>query len=251
MIFYYSGCGNSRFIAQQLAEALNEKLVFIPDAERAGEHYYTWDRSERVGFVFPIYSWRPPKLVSDFLDKFDCNFGPSYLYMVATAGDNAGKAEELFYDQLRNLGLTLNAAFFCPMPNTYINMAGMTVDSEQVAQRKIEQTKAQLPQIIRDIEARRPISTMKQGIFPRFKTYVIGELFNKWMSDKPFHATDACISCGKCVQVCPLKNITLEEGRPRWHGNCTHCDACYHYCPTNAVQFGNKSKGKGQYHFPE
>ena len=35
-----------------------------------------------------------------------------------------------------------------------------------------------------------------------------------------FYVTDACISCGKCVKVCPLGNIRLENGRPVWGKNC-------------------------------
>ena len=29
MIFYFSGCGNSRFIAESIAQSINESLVFI------------------------------------------------------------------------------------------------------------------------------------------------------------------------------------------------------------------------------
>ena len=82
-----------------------------------------------------------------------------------------------------------------------------------------------------------------------FKTNVVGKSFHKWVSDEPFHSTDACISCGKCVSVCPLQNITLEDGRPKWHGNCTNCDACFHHCPRNAIQYGKASVGKKQYYF--
>ena len=56
MIFYFSGCGNSRFIAESIAQALNERLVFIPEAERENHFEYTLAEGERVGFVFPIYS---------------------------------------------------------------------------------------------------------------------------------------------------------------------------------------------------
>ena len=34
MIFYYSGCGNSRFVAKSIAETLGDELVFIPQADR-------------------------------------------------------------------------------------------------------------------------------------------------------------------------------------------------------------------------
>ena len=67
MIFYYSGCGNSRFIAKSIAEAMNDSLVFIPEAQREGKFEYTLAENEMIGFVYPIYSWRPPHLVEEFV----------------------------------------------------------------------------------------------------------------------------------------------------------------------------------------
>ena len=31
MIYYYSGCGNSRYVAESLSKELGEDLEFIPD----------------------------------------------------------------------------------------------------------------------------------------------------------------------------------------------------------------------------
>ena len=64
-----------------------------------------------------------------------------------------------------------------------------------------------------------------------------------------FRATDACIGCGKCVELCPLNNIRLENGKPVWGKNCTHCMACICHCPKEAIEYGKKSKGKPRYHF--
>ncbi len=67
MIFYYSGCGNSKFIATSIAEELNDNLVFIPEAQRNNQYEYNLSEGEMLGFVFPIYSWRPPHLVEEFV----------------------------------------------------------------------------------------------------------------------------------------------------------------------------------------
>ena len=87
-----------------------------------------------------------------------------------------------------------------------------------------------------------------EGAFPKVKTYVLGGLFRKFlMSPKPFHATDACVSCGLCEQRCPVHNINLVEGKPQWGADCTMCLACYHACPQHAIHYGNRTKNKGQY----
>ena len=249
MIFYFSGCGNSRFVAESIAKELDERLLFIPEEERNGNFDYELGDGERLGFVFPIYSWCPPQLVLDFVKKLHFDRRPSYVWMAVTCGDNGGYADRVFRQQLEEIGLPLQADFCFQMPNTYVNMAGMSIDKPEKAARKIENAKAHLPTVIQSITERKSASEMRRGIFPRFKTNVIGKSFHKWVSDEPFHSTDDCISCGKCVSVCPLQNITLEGGRPKWHSHCTICDACFHHCPKNAIQYGKASVGKRQYYF--
>ena len=74
MIFYFSGCGNSRHVAETIAAGLNDTLIFIPEAAREGRYEYELAEDERLGFVFPIYSWAPPKLVMDLFASLI--FGP-------------------------------------------------------------------------------------------------------------------------------------------------------------------------------
>lgn len=249
MIFYYSGCGNSKFIAKSIAEATNDNLVFIPEAQRESKFEYDLAENETLGFVYPIYSWRPPHLVEEFVEKLKINGIPSYVWTAVTCGDNVGETEKIFRNELKAIDLDLNAAFCFKMPNTYVNMMGMSVDKPAVAEQKIAKAKEKLPDVIEMIKSKTAFSDMIKGAFPRFKSNVIGSGFYKWASDEPFFSTDDCISCGMCMLVCPLKNITIEDGRPKWHGNCNTCDACYHHCPKHAIQYGKKTKGKGQYHF--
>ena len=230
MIFYYSGCGNSKFIAKSIAEALNDNLVFIPEAQREGKFEYNLTDNEMLGFVYPIYSWRPPHLVEEFVNKLKINGKPSYVWTAVTCGDNVGETEKIFRKELETIGLSLDAAFCFKMPNTYVNMMVMSVDEPEIANEKIAKAKEKLPKVI--------------DLIKQHATYS-----DKWASDKPFFSTDDCISCGMCVKVCPLQNITMENGRPHWNGHCNTCDACYHFCPKHAIHYGKKTKGKGQYHF--
>ena len=66
-----------------------------------------------------------------------------------------------------------------------------------------------------------------------------------------FFATHACIGCGACVEVCPLNNIHLNDGKPVWDKHCTHCMACICGCPTEAIEYGKRSKGKPRYRCPK
>ncbi len=67
MIFYFSGTGNSKWIANQLSKEQKEELVFIPDALKNEALEFSLQAGEKIGFVFPIYSWAPPEIVLNFI----------------------------------------------------------------------------------------------------------------------------------------------------------------------------------------
>ena len=130
MIFYFSGCGNSKHVAETLSAGLDDHLTFIPEAAREGRYEYTLAENESLGFVFPIYSWAPPKLVLDFIEKLKLKVGPStgsgtlpYLYFACTCGDNCGLTEKVFRKAVEEKGWSLSACFSVQMPETYIGMA--------------------------------------------------------------------------------------------------------------------------------
>ena len=64
--------------------------------------------------------------------------------------------------------------------------------------------------------------------------------YRLFVKAEAFRAEDTCIGCGKCVELCPLNNIHLENGKPVW--GKTHCMACICYCPKEAIEYGKKSK---------
>ena len=63
MILYFSATGNSRYAAQRLAAALNDRAVSIIDSD--GE--IALRRGERLGVVTPTYAWELPEHVRRFL----------------------------------------------------------------------------------------------------------------------------------------------------------------------------------------
>lgn len=250
MIFYFSGCGNSKHVAETIAAGLNDTLTFIPEAAREGRYEYTLTEGERLGFVFPIYSWAPPRLVLDFVKKLQLKAKPDYLYFACTCGDNCGLTEKVFRKALEGKGWSLSACFSVQMPETYIGMAGFKLDTPENAKLKIDRANDLLKRNITRLINKEHFSEIVVGSLAWLKTYLVNPGFNcSATDDSKYHVTEACIHCGKCVEACPLKNITLEEGRPKWLGHCTMCMGCYHHCPVNAIQYGKVTVGKGQYYF--
>ena len=250
MIFYYSGCGNSRWVAKELAAALDEKLSFIPDLQREGFKEYEIGEDESIGFVFPIYSWAAPELVERFVRETRWVGKSPYVWFACTCGDEMGLTYDTFGKILSQAGLGLQAAFCFQMPETYLCMPGFHLDTDEGARRKISAAAEKLPAAARLIKERAAAKDLLVGSMSWLKSYIIKPGFVRYVSDKGYRVEDSCNGCGTCARVCPLHNIKLSDAkRPEWQGHCTQCMACYHHCPQNAIQYGRCTKDKGQYYF--
>ena len=248
MIFYFSGTGNSLWVARQLQESLQEPLYKLVDV-LSSDQVYALGEEERLGFVFPVYSWGPPEVVLEMISRLRLSREPSFLYFVCTCGDDAGKTAEVFCKAVERRGWTCQAGYSVFMPNTYVCLPGFDVDAPEVESRKREEAWGRVREIQVKIAGRESGFDCHEGSMPFLKTYVVRPLFCRFlMSARWFHASDACVSCGICEKVCPMNNIRVDR-KPVWGKRCTQCLACYHFCPMHAVGYASQTLNKGQYYF--
>jgi len=251
MVFYFSGTGNSEYVARTISESFGDKCVFIPEVMNEDKSFELSD-GERLGFVFPVYSWGIPEFVADFISRISIN-NVSYVYFVCTCGDDTGMTKEQMSALAKDKGWHLSLGYSIQMPNTYVCLPGFDVDKPEIENNKLSNAKNKLDEALLHIRNYDDgcFDTLP-GDFAWVKSKVVRPLFNKCLiTAKPFHTTDACIHCGMCVSECPMKNIKLDENtsKPEWGDNCVGCLRCYHFCPTNSVQFGRFTNGKGQYRY--
>jgi ferredoxin len=252
MIFYFTGTGNSLQAAKSIAEYNGEELVSIAAVINSKKkcYEYTLKEDERIGFVYPVYAWAPPKIVFQLIEGLKLNnYHNNYTFSVATCGDNIGKTMEVLGVALKRNNMNLNSGFSIAMPNNYIIMGN--VDSKEVEEKKLAAAEETLKNINKVVQGRRRgVFEVKKGFLPGVLTSVINPLFNKNAVDtKKFYADDKCTGCGICEKVCNCENIKVE-GKPKWGERCTQCLACIHYCPTRAIQYGKGTEKKGRYTNP-
>ena len=253
MIFYFSGTGNTIWVAGQIAEAIGEELLFIPDLIKEGRYEFQVGKGEHIGFCFPTHGWQPPRIVRDFIKKLVLRGETNaFCWALTTCGDNMGECMTILNKELARKGLRADTLYSVIMPESYVCLPFMYTDTEEKEAEKIANARRQLSEIIATVkECKKGVVSLEKGATPRLYSYVIGGYFNKRMiTDKKFMVDeDVCIKCGKCAKVCPVDNI--QGMPPEWlhNGTCTCCLACYHHCPVHAINYGSITRKRGQYYF--
>ena len=247
MILWFSGTGNSAAVADKLSGILGDKTERI---DLANPKTYPAPDKDRIIWVMPVHSWGMPKKMASFIKQVSIDGADkANHFLVATCGDDCGLTHKRWRKELRRRGWKAVAAHSVEMPNTYVLLPGFNTDSDILAQTKLDRMPERVARIAHAIKCSSKIDDIVKGHFAWIKSYLIYPLFMKLLtSPKPLTGTDKCISCGKCVAVCPMKNIRLERNdKPEWGKNCILCLGCYHICPRHAVAYGKATRNKGQW----
>ena len=246
ILYWFSGTGNSLIAAKELAARLGPEVQLEPLARAVRGEIRA---AERVGVVFPVYAFGPPRIVAEFLRAIPVS-ADTYLFAVATNGGMPGRTFHLIGQILARRGLTLAAGWSLAMPGNCITL-GPAQSAER--QRKLFDSAAE--KIARIAQA---VSRRQRGPYEDFRSplcWLLGLVWRLGMAhfqkaDRKFHATDACNRCGLCEKICPVENIRLVDGRPRWLHRCEQCMACIQWCPVEAIQHGRKTVARKRYRHP-
>ena len=251
MIYYFSGTGNSYAAAKTLAEGLGEDLMDISAAVRENNYAHPLAEGEKLGFVFPVYAWAPPLVVTEFVKNLDLYYsGDPYIFAVCTCGSSAGKTMDIFEKALEENGLVLDSGFSVVMPDNCIIL--FDAEKEEESAEKLENAEKTLDNILRAVKLGwSDFFRVKKGRFGNLLTAAVNPVFVKGMKTKPFYVTDACIGCGLCAYHCTSGCIEMTAGRPVWtEDRCHMCLACINRCPAQAIQYGKKTADRGRYIHP-
>lgn len=224
MVFYFTGTGNSLYIAKQI----EEDPVSIPQAMKQETMDLT---AERIGIVAPIYGHEMPQMVKDFLKK--AAFHTDYFYILLTYGNRHGGAAELAKQYCDACGVTVNYINVIQMVDNWLPSFDM--NEQKAIDKHIPQ---QLMPILADLSAKKnaisPVTDTDRAAHQQFLAGISRMPTDAWQH--LLRVTDACIGCGICEKVCPSGSIWVENGAAVHHaGNCQTCLACVHACPQKAI----------------
>ena len=247
MILYFSGTGNSKYVAKRIGEALEDEVLNLFEKLKTND-YSTMVSNKPWVIVTPTYAWQIPNIVRNWLNQTVLN-GNKDMYFVLTCGGSIGNAASFAKEYCELNGKKFKGLTKVVMPENYIAM--FSAPAEDEAKAIVDKSEPVIDGIINYIKHGNKLDT-KTSILGSFLSGPVNKGFYKFsIHDNSFTVSDDCTGCGLCEQGCVTNSIVIKDGKPTWNGSCTHCMACICGCPNEAIEYGKKSVGKPRYKCPK
>lgn len=232
---YFSGTGNTRYCVETFLKEYDADAQAFSIEEDCVPHHIR--EQEEIVIGYPVYYSNIPKILQDYIADHQDIWKDKKVFVIATMGLFSGDGAGVLARLLQKHGAVIIGGLHLKMPDS--------ICDEKVLKRSLSQNRLLIKSTEQKI--RNAAKQTKNGYPPReglgFACRLAG-LFGQRLyfyhktrcySDELKIDTDKCIGCGKCVGLCPMKNLYLKNEKAVSGSRCTMCYRCANKCPTQAI----------------
>ncbi|WP_373898185.1 EFR1 family ferrodoxin [Haloimpatiens sp. FM7315] len=239
-IIYFSGTGNTKYVASEFKKALNKNdvncdLIDIVKTKELKDYYNFYVLGCPIyAEMFPYYfmNW-----VKDNLD----NGNGRKVIIFSTQASNRGTGTEELRVVLEKRGFKVTINQPIKMPNNYYVVGfNRTTENENNAMCKNASEKVNdiVKKFLLGETSISSISTFDLKI-GKIAYKFFDKYSKKWAKKTISVDYTKCLKCKKCQDNCPTNNIIVNE-KIEFKSNCISCQRCIHICPSNAFLYKGK-----------
>jgi NAD-dependent dihydropyrimidine dehydrogenase PreA subunit/flavodoxin len=244
MILYFSGTGNSKYVANYLSDKLDDEMVSLNEVIKYNQNL-DFTSIKPFIFVSPIYCWRYPKIIEDLISHSNL-LGSNEVYCIATMGQDSGKAGKYLKKIVQSKGMIFKGFEGLLMPDNYVFSDKMATSEE--IKYIFENLMPVLEDLRYQISKNQFIKTREKTHLASLKSGLINKQFNKYLlRNKVFTISKDCIGCTQCELLCPVNNIIMKDNHPVIGSNCIYCFSCIQHCPKEAINIKGQTENNGRY----
>jgi len=249
-IYYFSGTGNSLYVAKELQKRIPDcsliPMVSLLNKEVIQAH------SKSIGFIFPVHALTIPLAVKIFLKKIDMN-SAEYSFAIVTRLGIIFRDFKKIDKLLKKKNKHLDSHFILNMYSNDVEDKHYKNPTEADIL-KLEAVVQERLNLIQDIIVNKKISRGKDSDYlialpyNRPVNYLLEKLvhlamtFSEYTGGVDYFCSDSqCTGCGICEKVCLSQKIKMIDEKPVWQKKviCYMCYACINFCPAQSVQINN------------
>jgi ferredoxin len=252
-IYYYSGTGNSLYVARELQRRIPESNLIPIVSLLCNDRVKTG--TDTIGFVFPNFCLTIPIPMHEFLKKVELT-SAQYLFAICTRGGSQSEAFDYTNILLNRLGKRLHAQLDINMPWNYpfgkLNLVGTnTKERIQNLEAEMHNKLDIFSQYILAKEAyveEKTNTDFKIFRWQKVLFSLIPKSFNyeshRYMYQNllRFYIDSNCNGCGVCEKICLSHKIEIVDKKPMWKEavKCYACFACINFCSQQAIQIKSR-----------
>lgn len=231
---YLSGTGNTKYCMEKLIRLLDHTAEIIPLEKK--EVIKKILNNDTILLGYPTQFSNAPYMVRDFIKSNSSLWKNKKVMCVATMGAFSGDGAGCTARLLKHYGAIIIGGLHIKMPDS--------VCDSKLLKKSLEQNREIVRKADKKIEV--TVQKIKEGKYPKegisFFSHMIG-LFGQrlWFYKKTTGYTDKlkinqdCIGCGLCIDICPMGNLSLKNGKACGDHRCTMCYRCISHCPKQAI----------------
>jgi len=275
-IYYFSGTGNSLYVAKELAlgipdsklipivAILNKRLNSSMNRVKLEEKIKI--SAENIGFVFPCHGLATPYPVITFLKMIDIR-SSKYLFAFATRGGTIFHGFKYINKFLAKQNRQLDATFVVNMGMNDPKLKEFDIPTKEELNLIELNVKHKIENSLKIIRNQEKYEDNVEGeTFTRYKwiNYLLEKLIIFALYHiakgvkKYFYVDSKCIGCGICEKICLSNKIKMKDDKPYWQSDvdCYFCYGCLNFCPNEAIQIHSQfymksyTTEKGRYPHP-
>jgi ferredoxin len=268
LFLYFSGTGNTDYVAHYLAR--HAALRLDGSALEIELRPMEWQPAGAVtdfdllSFGFPVYAGDSPKFVQAYLAQLPAGEGRG-AFVFCTKGAYAAGAVRLNLQRLAMRGYAPLAGQSILMPGT--DGLSMVSKGSWMARKALEKDYDHLDEadrlaermaaVLSEVQGGRPAETLRMSLPSQPKPTLpdrIWAYLYKLTEDytrSRLRTDEQCTGCGLCARICPVNNVEMRDGSPRFSEHCVLCLRCLHACPQEAIQIGKITMGKFRWRGPK
>jgi ferredoxin len=261
---YFSGTGNTDFVAHYLARKLAPLPVEIALRSVEQQPAETLAGFDLLAIGFPVYGCDAP----DFFQAYLAKLAPGEqrgAFVFCTKGAMAGSAVRRNLRRLARRGylpllggsVTMPGSDGLALISKTSRMARAALQKDYDHLKAADHLAGRMAGVLSGLVAGQPVEAYRRPL-PRSATGVLlgglwtflYEVTGNYFRTR-FWADERCAACGLCAQICPAGNVELVDGRARFADRCLLCMRCIHHCPQEAAQIGGLTLDKFRWHGPK
>ena len=246
LIIYFTGTYNTKYLVEKIKERftkenLGEVEFLSIDGTSSSSSLNSYDL---IIFSYPIYAFNTPIIFDRFIKRIKLNKNQKVI-IAKQSGEpiilNNSSSYSLIRKIKKDKAKLLNEYHFLMPYNIHFRyeddfIKELFIYNEKLLDILVYELKNN---IVRKVKYN-PLLAFNSFIF---KIQRLGGPVNSY-----FYKVDytKCILCQKCINECPINNITFDNNNKKiiFHHHCLMCMRCSFFCPKDAINIGMLQKWK-------